>query len=63
MVSAARPNIVFIFSDDHAIRALGAYGSGLNKTPHVDRIAREGALFLNGVIAATQFAARHGRLF
>ena len=44
-LSAAPPNIVFIFSDDHALRALGAYGSGLNKTPHIDRIAREGALF------------------
>ena len=43
---ASRPNIVFIFSDDHALRALGAYGSGLNETPHIDRIAHEGALFL-----------------
>ena len=43
---ASRPNIVFIFSDDHALRALGAYGSGLNETPHIDRLAHEGALFL-----------------
>ena len=42
---AARPNIVFIFSDDHALRTIGAYGSGLNETPHIDRIAKEGALF------------------
>ncbi|TWT84743.1 Choline-sulfatase [Planctomycetes bacterium CA13] len=40
-----RPNIVFIFSDDHALRAIGAYGSGLNETPNIDRIAKEGALF------------------
>ncbi|MEO2001186.1 MAG: hypothetical protein ABGW75_06130, partial [Pirellulales bacterium] len=32
-LSAAPPNIIFIFSDDHALRALGAYGSGLNQTP------------------------------
>ncbi len=41
----ARPNIVFIFSDDHALRTIGAYGSGLNETPNIDRIARQGALF------------------
>ena len=40
-----RPNIVFIFSDDHAVQAISAYGSGLNKTPNIDRIAQEGVLF------------------
>ena len=47
-VSAARPNIVFIFSDDHALRALGAYGSGLNQTPHIDRLANRGMTFTDG---------------
>jgi arylsulfatase A-like enzyme len=42
-----RPNILFIFSDDHAVQAISAYGSRINRTPHIDRIAREGALFLN----------------
>src|SRR5438309_999870 len=39
-----RPNIVFIFSDDHAYQAIGAYGDNrrLVETPHIDRIAREG---------------------
>ena len=40
-----RPNIVFIMTDDHAAHAIGAYGSRVNKTPHLDRLAREGALF------------------
>ena len=43
-----RPNIVFIFSDDHAVQALGAYGgrlAGLDPTPNLDRFAREGMLF------------------
>jgi arylsulfatase A-like enzyme len=40
-----RPNIVFIFSDDHGYQAVSAYGSGLNKTPNIDRIAREGMRF------------------
>lgn len=42
------PNILFIFSDDHALQAISAYdfrGRHLNKTPNIDRIANEGALF------------------
>ena len=45
--AARRPNILFIFSDDHATSAISAYGSKLIDTPHIDRIAREGALFRN----------------
>ena len=44
---AARPNILFIFTDDHGSQTLGAYGSKVNKTPHLDRIAKEGMLFRN----------------
>ena len=44
---AGRPNIIFIMSDDHAAHAIGAYGSRLNETPHLDRLAREGALLTN----------------
>src|SRR5438046_7622059 len=40
--SAARPNIIFIMSDDHAAHAIGAYGSKVNRTPNIDRLAREG---------------------
>ncbi len=43
-----RPNIVFIFSDDHAYQAISAYGDPLAKiapTPNIDRLAREGMLF------------------
>ncbi len=42
---AARPNILFVFSDDHAYQAISAYGSKVNKTPNIDRLAREGMLF------------------
>lgn len=41
---ADRPNIIFIMTDDHAAHAIGAYGSRVNKTPNLDRLAREGAL-------------------
>ena len=37
-----RPNIIFIMSDDHAAHAISAYGSRVNHTPHLDRIAEEG---------------------
>lgn len=39
----SRPtNIVFVMSDDHAAHAISAYGSRVNRTPHLDRIAAEG---------------------
>ena len=41
------PNIIVIFSDDHALQAISAYGSPHIKTPNIDRLAREGALFKN----------------
>ena len=40
-----RPNILFIMSDDHAAQALSCYGSVINKTPNLDRIANEGMRF------------------
>ena len=46
-----QPNILFIFTDDHATQAIGAYGSKINKTPNIDRIADEGAVFLNSFCA------------
>src|SRR6476620_3550828 len=42
-----RPNILFIFADDHAAHAISAYGSKINTTPNIDRIAKEGMLFRN----------------
>lgn len=39
----SRPSIVFVMSDDHAAHAISAYGSVINETPHLDRIADEGA--------------------
>jgi len=40
-----RPNIVFIMSDDHAVRAVSAYGDSLVETPNIDRIAAAGMRF------------------
>ena len=45
-----RPNILFVFTDDHASHAISAYGSVINTTPNLDRIAREGMLFRNAFV-------------
>ncbi len=42
-----KPNIIFIMSDDHASHAMSCYGSRINKTPNLDRIAEGGARFDN----------------
>ena len=44
----SRPNIVFVFSDDHATQAISSYGGRLAEvapTPNLDRIAEEGMRF------------------
>ena len=46
-VSGKRPNILFIMSDDHASHALSCYGSKINTTPNLDRLANEGMRFDN----------------
>ncbi|MCH2136494.1 MAG: sulfatase [Phycisphaerales bacterium] len=56
-----RPNIIFFLSDDHACNAVGAYGSVINETPHIDRLAKEGATFdrafcSNGICAPSRAA-------
>ena len=40
-----QPNILFIMADDHASKAISSYGSGINHTPNIDRIANEGMRF------------------
>lgn len=48
--SAAKPNILYIMSDDHAAHGIGAYGgrlAKLNPTPNIDRLAAEGVRLSN----------------
>ena len=45
---AEKPNILFVFTDDHATQAVSAYGGILKDvapTPHLDSLAQEGMLF------------------
>ena len=46
-MSDSRPNILFIMSDDHASHAMSCYGSRINRTPHLDRIAVGGMRYDN----------------
>jgi len=41
----SQPNIIYIMTDDHAYQAIGAYGSTINETPNIDRLAEEGMRF------------------
>ncbi len=45
--SRERPNILLIYTDDHSAAAVSCYGSRINTTPNIDRIAREGIRFDN----------------
>ena len=49
--AAEQPNILFIFSDDHAQQAISAYGSKVNTTPQLDRLAKEGVRFANSFVS------------
>jgi arylsulfatase A-like enzyme len=49
-----KPNIIFVFSDDHSLQTIGAYGWRLSEfckkhgvTPNIDRLAEQGGLFVN----------------
>ncbi|MFI3206473.1 MAG: sulfatase [Clostridia bacterium] len=42
-----QPNIIFIMTDDHAAHAMSCYGSKINTTPNMDKIANEGIRFDN----------------
>ena len=41
-MASMQPNLLFIMSDDHASHAISAYGSRINTTPNLDRLAAGG---------------------
>lgn len=49
---ASKPNIIFIMADDLGSAELGSYGNTFNETPHLDRLAGEGARFTQAYTAA-----------
>lgn len=52
----ARPNILLILSDDHAVPHLGCYGDPNLKTPNLDTLAAEGMRFNRAYTTAPQCA-------
>ncbi len=48
--NARRPNILFMLSDDHALKALSAYDGALIETPNLDRLAAGGMVFENAFV-------------
>jgi arylsulfatase A-like enzyme len=47
----ARPNIIFIMTDDHSFQTMSAYDDRFIQTPNLDRIAREGRLFTHSFVS------------
>lgn len=48
LTAAEKPNIIWIFSDDHSYQTIGAYGgrlAHLNNSPNIDSLAKEGMIF------------------
>jgi N-acetylglucosamine-6-sulfatase len=62
MLAAAerRPNILFLFSDDHHFQCLGAAGNPHIQTPNLDRLAARGVNFSNGIITTPQCCPSRG---
>lgn len=58
----SRPNIVLIVADDLGYGELGCYGGRDIPTPHLDRLASEGARFTSGYVTAAFCAASRAAL-
>lgn len=66
--AASQPNIIIILADDLGYGSVGCYGAepGLVRTPHIDRLAREGMRFTDAyatgsVCSPTRYAVVTGR--
>lgn len=57
-----RPNIILINCDDLGYGDLGCYGSGCNKTPALDTMAREGMRFTDFYMAAPVCSPSRGAM-
>lgn len=59
---AAKPNVLLIISDDQGFGDFGFMGNKLVRTPNLDRLARESAIYKNFIVAAACSPTR-GALF
>ncbi|HEY1108292.1 MAG TPA: sulfatase-like hydrolase/transferase [Opitutaceae bacterium] len=60
---AARPNILFIYTDDQASWTLGCYGNAQAHTPNLDRLAASGARLDNALVATPVCSPARAALF
>src|SRR5262245_34949431 len=51
--NAARPNVLFIISDDLTATALSCYGNTICRTPNIDRLANQGTRFTRALCQGT----------
>ncbi len=70
--TSARPNVIFVLTDDHRWEAMGITGNPIVKTPHLDQLAAEGTFFPNATVSSAictpsrvsyflgQYERRHG---
>src|SRR3989440_6354048 len=56
------PNVVIVYADDMGYGDLGCYGNATIKTPHLDRMAREGARFTSFYVAQPVCSASRASL-
>lgn len=49
---SSRPNLLFLFSDQHTQKLLGCYGDPIVETPNLDKLAESGVLFENAHCAS-----------
>ncbi len=59
---AAKPNLIFILSDDLAMGDVGVYGQELIQTPNLDRLCREGTRYLQAYTGTTVCAPARASL-
>ena len=52
--ASPRPNIVFLFSDDHSVPDLGCYGNRAIRTPNLDALCAGGMRFNRAYVASPQ---------
>ena len=60
--SPSRPNVLLIIADDWSFPHAGIYGDKIVRTPHFDRLAREGALFHHAYAASPSCTPSRGAL-
>jgi arylsulfatase A-like enzyme len=59
----ARPNIIFILTDDHRFDALGYAGNDIIHTPAMDKLAEEGVYFRSALVTSPICTASRASIF